>query len=89
MKLVDDLARGGHDLGHFCRELVERARELLLLRSSSEAAAVLDLSEAEAAEARQARRGLLGGGPAAPLGGAHRAGGSDCAGAPIRASVWR
>ena len=53
VKLVDDLARGGHDLGHFCRELVERARELLLLRSSSEAAAVLDLSEAEAAEARK------------------------------------
>ena len=53
VKLVDDLAKGGHDLGHFCRELVERARELLLLRSSSEAAAVLDLSEAEAAEARK------------------------------------
>lgn len=53
VKLVDDLARGGHDLGHFCRELVERARELLLLRSSSEAAAVLDLNEAEAAEAQE------------------------------------
>ena len=53
VKLVDDLAKSGHDLGHFCRELVERARELLLLRSSSEAAAVLDLSEAEAAEARK------------------------------------
>jgi len=53
VRLVDDLAKSGHDLGHFCRELVERARELLLLRSSSEAAAVLDLSEDEAAEARK------------------------------------
>jgi DNA polymerase-3 subunit gamma/tau len=51
--LVDRAARAGQDLGHLCRELVERGRELLLLRSTKEARAVLGMTEAEEAEARK------------------------------------
>ncbi|MGD8375478.1 MAG: DNA polymerase III subunit gamma/tau [Acidobacteriota bacterium] len=49
--LIDRLARSGQDLAHFCRELIERGRELLLLRASPEAVAVLGMTESEAAEA--------------------------------------
>jgi DNA polymerase-3 subunit gamma/tau len=50
--LIDQIARGGQDPVHFCRELVERNRELLLLRSTGEAAAILGMSSAEAAAGR-------------------------------------
>ena len=50
--LIDRLARGGQDLGHFCKELVERGRELLLLRAAPDAPAVLGFTDAEAKEAK-------------------------------------
>ena len=50
--LIDRLARGGQDLAHFCRELVERSRELLLLRTVKDAAAVLGMTDSEEKEAR-------------------------------------
>ena len=50
--LIDRLSRRGQDLNHFCRELVERGRELLLLRSVPDAPAVLGLTAAETSDAR-------------------------------------
>jgi len=50
--LVDEIARGGQDSVHFCRELVERSRELLLLRATGEAAAILGMSPTEASAAQ-------------------------------------
>jgi DNA polymerase-3 subunit gamma/tau len=53
LRLIDRLARHGQDLAHYCRELVERGRELLLLRATDDGAAVLGLTAAEAEETRR------------------------------------
>ena len=47
LAVVDDLVMRGHDLRNFCRDLMAYLRDLLVAKTSGDAAGVLELTEAE------------------------------------------
>ncbi|HXE75188.1 MAG TPA: DNA polymerase III subunit gamma/tau [Candidatus Xenobia bacterium] len=49
LKLVDELVRDGHNLQHFCREVLRHIRNLLLVRVGGPAAALVEATGAERA----------------------------------------